>query len=53
MNFSTKEQTFILRGLDKAGAETEADICATQLFKLLRERDVNGHDFMGQQQNNS
>jgi hypothetical protein len=53
MNFSPKEQTFILRGLDKASAETEADICATQLFKLLRERDVNGHDFMGQQQNNS
>ena len=38
---------------NKASAEAEADICATQLFKLLRERDVNGRHFMGQQQNNS
>jgi hypothetical protein len=30
------------RGPDKASAEAEADMCAMQLFKLLRERDVNG-----------
>ena len=53
MNFSPKEQTFILRGLDKASTETEAVMCAAQLFKLLRERNVNGYDLMGGQQNNS
>ena len=46
MNLSPKEQTFILRGLDKASAEAEADMCAAQLFKLLRERNVNGYEFM-------
>src|SRR6266478_3402567 len=30
MNLSPKEQTFILRGLDKASAEAEADMCAAQ-----------------------
>jgi hypothetical protein len=51
MNFSPKEQTFICRGLDKASTETEVNICAIQLFRSLRERNVNGYDFIGQQSN--
>jgi hypothetical protein len=48
MNLSDKEQTFLVRGLDKATTADEADTCAKNFFKELRARRIDGYQFIDQ-----
>ena len=48
MNLSDKEQTFLVRGLDKATTSDEADTCAKNFFKELRSRGIDGYRFIDQ-----
>jgi hypothetical protein len=48
MNLSDKEQTFLVRGLDKATTPDEAETCAKNFFKELRERGISGYQFIDQ-----
>jgi hypothetical protein len=48
MNLSDKEQTFLVRGLDKATTPDEADTCAKNFFKELRKRGIDGYRFIDQ-----
>jgi hypothetical protein len=48
MNLSDKEQTFLVRGLDKATTRAEADTCAKNFFKELRSRGIDGYRFIDQ-----
>jgi hypothetical protein len=46
MQLTEREQNLLLRALDKASAPTEAEKAAEALINSLRERGINGYDFL-------
>jgi hypothetical protein len=48
MTLSDKEQAFLVRGLDRATTPDEADTCAKNFFKLLRERGAESYKILAQ-----